>query len=71
MSSEFDNSYCKTIHLSFKFKCVEKFWFFSISEIVASYFFSWIYAIKNGKYSEYKYNINRYKWDWKTIFKLL
>lgn len=39
MSSEFDNSYCKTIHLSFKFKCVKKVWFFSISEIVASYFF--------------------------------
>lgn len=39
----------------------QKNWIFSISEIVASYFFSWIYAIKYGKYSEHKYNINKYK----------
>lgn len=38
MSSEFDNSYCKIYiyHLNLN---VSKNWIFSISEIVASYFF--------------------------------
>lgn len=59
MSSEFDDSFCETIYLSFKFKYVKKFEFLVLVKQLPDIFFHEFMLFKMANIQNI--NINKYK----------